>query len=244
MSRLSRRQLITAAAATTAGLSGLALAARIADQYGLVPPDHGGPFGLGHTLTYASQRLLTCHTMAREFSRGEISKAPFANTKPLEDETYQRLQRAGFQDWRLTIDGLVARPGSVSLAELKRYPVRSQITQLVCEEGWSFIAEWIGVPLFEVLNRAGIRPNARYVLYRSMERDWSDGMDMADALHPQTLLTLGMNGGDLPGAHGGPLRIRVPRQLGYKSVKYLTGLTVTDSTKGFQAGAYSWYAGI
>ena len=131
-------------------------------------------------------------------------------------------------------------------------PARSQITHLACEEGWSFIAEWIGVPLFEVLSAVGIQPQAKYVVYTSQEEGWWDSVDMADALHPQTFVTYGMNGGDLPVGHGGPLRLRVPRQLGYKSVKYIQKLTVTDSMKGFGKGlgsaspefGYSWYSGI
>jgi DMSO/TMAO reductase YedYZ molybdopterin-dependent catalytic subunit len=90
------------------------------------------------------------------------------------------------------------------------------------------------------------------VVYFSIERGWWDSVDMADALHPQTLVTYGMNDGELPVGHGGPIRLRVPRQLGYKSVKYITRLTVTDSLKGFGKGlgsaapedGYSWYAGI
>ena len=152
------------------------------------------------------------------------------------------------------MDGLVARPSSFSVAELKSFPVRSQITHLACEEGWSFIAEWTGVSLFHVLDVAGILPQARYVVYFSIQRDWWDSVDMADALHPQTLVTYGMNGGELPVGHGGPIRLRVPRQLGYKSVKYITRLTVTDSLRGFgkglgsglnsAEGGYAWYAGI
>ena len=77
---------------------------------------------------------------------------------------------------------MVARPASLSLAELRSYPSRSQITHLACEEGWSFIAEWIGVPLSHVLNVVGILPQARYVVYFSIQRDWWDSIDMADAL--------------------------------------------------------------
>jgi len=103
-----------------------------------------------------------------------------------------------------------------------------------------------------VLNLAGTLPEARYVVYFSIQSRWWDSVDMADALHPQTLLTYGMNGGDLPVGHGGPLRLRVPRQLGYKSVKYITRLVVTDSLKDFGKGlgssareaGYAWYAGI
>lgn len=243
MTNLSRRKLIATGLAATAGAAGLAVAARLADRYGLMPPGNGGIYGPGETLTYAAQRLLTRQSLAREFPRSQIS-TPFANTKPPKDEDFKRLQAGGFADWRLAIDGMVARPTSFSLAELKQYDSRSQITQLTCEEGWSFIAEWIGVPLLHVLNVVGILPQARYVVYVSMQRGWQDSIDMADALHPQTLLTYGMNGGDLPLGHGGPLRLRVPRQLGYKSVKFVNRLTVTDSLKEFSPGSYSWYAGI
>jgi DMSO/TMAO reductase YedYZ molybdopterin-dependent catalytic subunit len=252
MSNLSRRKLIATGVAAAAGASGLTVAARLAARYGLIPPDHGGLYGAGEALTYAAQRLLTRHSLAREFPRSLISKPPFANaTAPPSDE-YKRLQAGGFADWRLAVDGMVARPASYSLAELKNYPPRSQITHLACEEGWSYIAEWTGVPLSHVLNAVGILPQAKYVVYFSIERDLWDSIDMDDALHPQTLVTYAMNGGDLPVGHGGPLRLRVPRQLGYKSVKYITRLTVTDSLKKFGTGlgsaapdfGYSWYAGI
>jgi DMSO/TMAO reductase YedYZ molybdopterin-dependent catalytic subunit len=230
----------------------LGVAARIAQKYGLVPPDHGGIYGLGETLTYASQRLLTRHSLAREFSRSQISNPPFANDIAPLNDAYKRLQAGGFADWRLTVDGMVDRPASFSLDQLKSYPRRSQITHLACEEGWSYIAEWIGVPLSYVLDAVGVKPQARYVAYFSIEPDWWDSVDMADALHPQTFLAYGMNGNELPVGNGGPLRMRVPRHLGYKSVKFVTHLTVTDSMKGFgqglgsaaPEGGYSWYAGI
>jgi len=252
MSKILRRRLITGGLAATAGASGLAVAAQLAKRYGLLPPDAGGLYGLGNTLTFASHRLLTANSLAREFSRSQISKAPFANGKPPDNPEFKRLQAGGFADWRLKIDGMVARPTSLSIGDLKQMPARSQITHLACEEGWSFIAEWIGVPLFEVLNAVGIQPQAKYVVYTSQEEGWWDSVDMADALHPQTFVTYGMNGGDLPVGHGGPLRLRVPRQLGYKSVKYIHKLTVTDSMKGFGKGlgsaspefGYSWYSGI
>lgn len=244
MSDLSRRKLITGGLAATAGVSGIAVAARLAHRYGLIPPNHSGIYGAGETLTYAAQRLLTRHSLAREFPRGQISKTPFPNGDPPDDEAFQRLQAGAFAEWRLSVDGLVARPVSFSLAELKSYPSRSQITHLACEEGWSFIAEWTGVPLAQILDVVGILPQARYVVYYSIQRNWMDSVDMADALHPQTLVTYGMNGTDLPVEHGGPIRMRVPRQLGYKSIKHLTRLAVTDSPEFPPEASYSWYAGI
>jgi len=245
MSNVSRRKLITGGLAATAGVSGLAVAARLANRYGLIPPDYGGIYGAGATLTYASQRLLTRHSMAREFPRSLISKDPFPNGDPPHDQDFRRLEAGDFADWRLAVEGLVARPASFSLAELKSYPQRSQITHLACEEGWSFIAEWTGVPLSHVLELVGILPQAKYVVYYSVQRDWWDSVDMADALHPQTLITYGMNGADLPVGHGGPLRVRAPRQLGYKSIKHVNRLLVTDSLKEYwPESSYSWYAGI
>ena len=245
MNPLSRRKLITTALGATAGVSGIAAAARLAERNGLTPPEWHGIYGPGDTVTYAAQRVMTRHTMAREFSRDRISKTPFANEIAPPTEEFKRLQAGGFADWRLVIGGMVARPASLSLADIRSYPSRTQITHLACEEGWSYVAEWMGAPLLHVLEAVGVLPQAKYVVYHSMEKGWADSIDMADALHPQTFLTYGMNGGELPVGFGGPLRMRVPRQLGYKSVKFINRLTVTDSVKALPPpGAYSWYAGI
>jgi DMSO/TMAO reductase YedYZ molybdopterin-dependent catalytic subunit len=108
----------------------------------------------------------------------------------------------------------VAHPLVLSLADLKTMPVSSQITEVACEEGWSYIAEWIGTPLSGVLREAGVLPQSRYVVYYAIEKGLWESIDMADAWDPHTLLTMGMNDGDLPVPFGGPLRLRLPRQLG------------------------------
>ena len=248
----SRRKFITRGLAAAAGVSGLTVAARLASRYGLIPPDSGGVWGAGETLTYATQRLLMSHhSLAREFNRSEISRFVPVNGDPPKTEPYQRLLASGFADWRLTVDGMVARPSTFSLEELKRFPSRTQITHQACEEGWSFIAEWTGVPLSYVLNFVGISPEAKFVVFFPFDAHW-DSLDMPDAFHPQTFLTYGLNGKDLPTPHGAPVRLRVARQLGYKSTKFLSRVTVTDSLKGFGKGlgssapefGYSWFAGI
>lgn len=252
MSEFSRRKLITTGLAAATGAAGLAAGVKIARGYGLIPPDGSGLYGPGETLTYATQRVLTRHSLAREFRADQISKPPFPNEVAPLGDTFKRLQAGGFADWRLAVDGMVARPTSFSVGEIKSFPRRTQITHLACEEGWSYIAEWTGAPLSHVLDLVGTLPQARYVVYRSIQSDWWDSVDMADAMHPQTLVAHGMNGGELGVPFGGPLRLRVPRQLGYKSVKYITRLTVTDSLKGFgkglgsaaPEGGYAWYAGI
>jgi DMSO/TMAO reductase YedYZ molybdopterin-dependent catalytic subunit len=260
---VTRRKLITTGFAA-AGAAGLGVAARLADRYGLIPPDHTGILGAGETVTYAAQRLFTSrHSLAREFNRSDISRVAPINGKPPENETYQRLLAGGFADWRLKIDGLVARPLSFSLAELKKCPSESHIFHQACEEGWSFIAEWTGVRLSYVLNLVGVLPQAKYVVFFGFDTNLDEGdthnikgkwnsIDMADAWHPQTLLAYGMNGQELPTPHGAPVRLRLPRQLGGKSTKYLARITVADTVsnigKGFGAGGpergFSWYAGI
>jgi DMSO/TMAO reductase YedYZ molybdopterin-dependent catalytic subunit len=252
MSRLfTRRRLITAGLAA-AGASGFAVAARLADRYGLIPPDHGGIYGAGETLTYAAQRILmSSHSLAREFTRREISPAAPVNGGPPESDTYERLLAGNFAEWRLAIGGLVARPASLSLSDLKRWPSRSQITHQACEEGWSFIAEWTGVPLSAILNLVGVSTQAKYVVFFPFDQSW-DSLDMPDAWHPQTLLAYGMNGRELPTGHGAPVRLRVPRQLGYKSVKYLSRIEIVATLEDIGQGlgsyspevGYSWYAGI
>ena len=251
MSPLSRRTLLTAGLAA-AGTSLVAATAALGRRLGLVPPDAGGLYGAGETLTYAAHRLVGRHRMAREFPRHMISTAPFANAVRDRDEAFLRHQEAGFSTWRLAVSGLVARPVTLTLDELRAMPEGRQITEVVCEEGWSYIAEWIGTPLATVLEAAGVEPEARYVVYQSHDDNAWDSIDLDEARHPQTLLTWGMNGADLPVPFGGPLRMRVPRQLGYKNTKYVNRLVVTDSLAGFGTGkgsadaeaGYSWYAGI
>ena len=252
MSPISRRKLISGGAVTMVGVAGLAAADRIARRHGLIPPDCGGIYGPGETLTYGVQRLMTKHAMAREFPRGMISKMPFMNETPKPSEEFTRLKAGGFKDWKLTVDGMVEHPLSLSVPELRAMGTRSQITEVVCEEGWSYVAEWIGTPLSVVLQEAGVRPEVRYIAYFTTSKELWGSIDIAEALHPQTLLTWGMNDGDLPVGFGGPLRMRIPRQLGYKSLKYVNRLIATDSMKKFGKGlgsvdpeyGYAWYAGI
>lgn len=253
MNPITRRKLLTGGLATAAvGVSGLAAADHIARRYGLIPPDHGGLYGAGETLTYATQRLLTRHSLAREFPRTMISKTPFANEVPKLSDAFRHSQAIGFSDWRLVVDGMVEHPLSLTLSDLRSLPTHRQITEIACEEGWSYIAEWIGTPLTNVLDLVRPLPQVRYLAYFSIQPEVWESIDMADALHPQTFLTLGMNDGELPVGFGGPLRLRLPRQLGYKSVKYVNRIVATDSMKHFGKGlgsvspeyGYAWYAGI
>ena len=142
----------------------------------------------------------------------------------------------------------MSSPRRFTLADLQRLPSRTQITRHTCEEGWSAIAEWTGVPLRLVLEASGMLPAARFVNFSSYD-DWADSIDMLDALHPQTLLVYGMNGRSLPVPHGAPVRLRVETQLGYKSMKYLRRIVVRDTfddggENGNIQNGWAWYAGI
>jgi DMSO/TMAO reductase YedYZ molybdopterin-dependent catalytic subunit len=210
---------------------------------------------MGDNLTYAAHRvLLPGQSLVREFSRADISSFPAnGTTDPARldrsgSEDFARLRRDGFADWQLSVEGLVASPGTFRLADLQRLPARTQITRHTCEEGWSAIAEWTGVPLSLVLQAAGIKPEARFVSFRSFD-DWADCIDLLDAFHPQTILAYGMNGRDLPVPHGGPVRLRVERQMGYKSMKFIRRIIVSSQfddggKEGNIQNGWSWYAGI
>lgn len=242
---LTRRNLIAGAV----GAGGVVLATSKA----VWPPAIHGVIGASDALTFAAHRLLVGNqSLAREFGRAMITPSfPVNGELRPEDPRYRGLFADHFANWRLAVDGLVSRPGAIPLDFFKSLPARTQITQQSCEEGWSAIAEWTGVQLSRVLQEVGALPQARYVVFECVD-GWWDSVDMADALHPQTLLAYGMNGGELPVAYGAPLRLRVERQLGYKSLKYLSKMTVTDRVDNIKDGTgssaykagFAWYAGI
>ncbi|MXO60041.1 molybdopterin-dependent oxidoreductase [Altererythrobacter salegens] len=128
--------------------------------------------------------------------------------EPQWGKEYAILRNGDFADFRLQVEGMVDRPGSFSLAELQRMKRRTQVTRHMCEEGWTAIAEWTGVPLRTVLEAAGIRKSARHIEFHCFDQ-FADSIDMVDALHPQTILAYDMNGRELPIGHGAPLRLRV-----------------------------------
>lgn len=252
----SRRLLLTGGAALT-GL-GLAGCDRLNSS-----PSFMQLLGQAETLTKASQRaLIGRHALAREFHETDLSPVFKANGSTLPvDADYQAHLEAGFADWRLEVGGLVQRPLALSLAELRGMPSRTQITRHDCVEGWSAIGKWTGVPLAAVLDKAGLKPAARFVVLHCADEleqtldgtgRYYESIDLIDAFHPQTLLAYAMNGRPLPVEHGAPLRLRVERQLGYKQAKYVMRLELVSSFAQLGRGkggfwedrGYEWYAGI
>lgn len=258
---LNRRRLLTA---TGVGLSGIALSGCDAFDFLSSRDSQVRQFmERANDLTYRAQRLVIgANGMAQEFSDADIRQPmrPNGVTQPA-DQTYAGLSAANFSTYRLEVGGLVERPMSFSLDQLMAMPSRTQITRHDCVEGWSCIAKWTGVPLGSVLDQAGVKPDARYVVFHcldTIEQGLSDevkyyeSIDLVDARHAQTILAYGMNGDRLPVANGAPLRVRVERQLGYKMAKYIHAIELVDGLSGFGLGkggywedrGYDWYAGI
>lgn len=213
------------------------------------------------TLTRVTQRaILTPDDLAREYPESELSKdfKPNGSINP-QDPDYLTLAVNKFADWKLTVGGLVDRPLALSLGELRAMPSRTQITRHDCVEGWSCIGKWKGVPLSAVLDRAGLKPSARYIVFycadtlgRSTGDKYYESIDLDDAFHVQTILAYEMNDQTLPVPHGAPLRLRVERQLGYKMAKYIMRIEAVESFDAIRGGkggfwedrGYAWYAGI
>jgi DMSO/TMAO reductase YedYZ molybdopterin-dependent catalytic subunit len=221
----------------------------------------------GEDATFRWQRLVGRDALAEEFSAADISPVFKVNgTRAPVEADYIAHADKNFADWRLKIGGLVNNPLDLSLADLRRMPARTQITRHDCVEGWSAIGQWTGPQLGPLLKAAGLKSNARYVVFncadnyggepdkgglQSMSR-YYESVDMVDAFHPQTILAHSMNGAPLSVGHGAPIRLRVERQLGYKQAKYVMGIDVVDSFAGYGSGkggywedrGYEWYAGI
>ncbi len=147
--------------------------------------------------------------------------------------------------WRLDVSGRVTRPLSLSLDALRRLPAAAQTTRLICIEGWSAIGRWAGPSLPDILKAAGADRAARYVAIHCADGYWTS-LDMASALHPQTILALDFLDRPLPRAFGQPARLRIPTKLGFKNAKHVTALKVTNDWVGgyWEDQGYNWFAGI
>ncbi|MFC0267864.1 molybdopterin-binding protein [Kushneria aurantia] len=249
---LSRRALLQRAALGAAAL-GLSGCDRLSQNDALL-----NLLGGAQALNMTAQRLLAGDALAIEYPASMISPVfrPNGSTDPQTD-LYRGYLANDFTDWRLEIGGLVDNPLSLSLAEIRAMPARTQITRHDCVEGWSVIGQWTGPVLGDVLARAGVQPQARYVVFHCMDQlngrnFYYESIDMVAARHPQTLLAHSLNGEAVPVANGAPLRLRVERQLGYKMAKYLHGITLVEHFDDIQGGkggywedrGYTWYAGI
>ena len=196
--------------------------------------------------------------LAREFTAADLSPVFRSNgTSSPSALDYQALAAGQFADYRLVIDGLVRRPLSLTLAQLRGFPQRTQITRHDCVEGWSAIGGWTGPQLGPLLRHAGLLPQAKYIVFHCADdygaNKYYESVDLVDAFHPQTILAHALNGQALPVANGAPIRLRVERQLGYKHAKYVMRIEAVQSLAAVGGGRggywedsndYAWYAGI
>ncbi|HEX4297535.1 MAG TPA: molybdopterin-dependent oxidoreductase [Devosia sp.] len=257
----SRRTFLTASAA---GASSLLLAG--CDQFDFLGQT-GQPIRSvlerANSLTYAAQRLIAGQqALARTYSASEIQQPqrPNGSTDP-QTADYLALKANNFADYRLMVTGLVEKPLSFSLDELRNMPAQSQITRHDCVEGWSCISKWTGTRLGPLLDQAKPTAAARFCVYHCYDdmggslagpNYYYESSDLVDAYHPQTLLAYGLDDQTLPVANGAPVRIRIERALGYKQPKFVHTIELVDSFAPFSGGrggywednGYDWYGGI
>lgn len=249
--QLSRRALVGSMAAG----SGLLLSG--CDALG-ENPQFRKVLGMGEDANYAIHRTLVDRmALAKEFAPSQRSPIFRANgTRLPVGDVYARHLSTEFRDWTVVVDGLVARPQSLPIAQLRAMPARQQITRHDCVEGWSAIAKWTGVPVKLLLDAAGLKPQARFIVFHCADANdgtpYYESFDLIDAFHPQTILAWNLNDQPVPVQNGAPLRLRVERQLGYKHAKYVNRIEAVADLKGIYGGkggfwqdnaGYEWYAG-
>ena len=196
--------------------------------------------------------------LAPEYSVSDISPFFRGNgSRDVDTDAYRAAEAEGFANWRLAVSGMVDKPLDLSLADIRALPQRTQITRHDCVEGWSAIGQWTGPQLSHILDAAGVKEGARFVVFRCADTlggsEYYESVDLDDAYHPQTIVAHALNGKPLPVINGAPLRMRIERQLGYKHAKYLTRIELVDSLDPIAGGKggywedrsdYQWYAGI
>lgn len=254
---LDRRRWLTAAGASLTSLW-LAGCDRLVNN-----STFNGVLKVAEKWSHGAQRLVTDRkALAAEFQPADISRDFKANgTLRPQDEDYVALLEGGFADYRLVVDGLVEQPLSLTLADVRALPSRTQITRHDCVEGWSSIGKWKGARLSALLERAKLKPEAKYIVFHCFDTleqtldgsgRYYESIDLVDAFHPQTILAYDMNDATLPVRHGYPLRLRVERQLGYKHAKYVMRVEAVSDFSQIGRGqggfwpdrGYEWYAGI
>ena len=146
--------------------------------------------------------------------------------------------------WRLELSGLIADKKSWTLPQLRALPQETQVTRHICVEGWSAIGKWGGVPFSHFLKRVGADTTARYIGFQCAD-DYFTSIDMATALHPQTIMALTYDGQELPPKYGDPMKLRMPTKLGYKNPKHIQAIFVTNAYPGgyWENQGYNWFGG-
>ena len=184
--------------------------------------------------------LFSHRNLAPEYTDADITRPFPFNAFYGEDD----IPQINGRDYRLEVRGLVSSPHIWTLSELYQLQQVSQITRHICVEGWSAIGKWGGIPLRQFLAMTGADMRAEYVSFRCAD-DYYTSIDMATALHPQTLLALSWDSHILPSEYGYPMKIRIPTKLGYKNPKHVVAIEVTNRYPGgyWEDQGYNWFGG-
>jgi DMSO/TMAO reductase YedYZ molybdopterin-dependent catalytic subunit len=189
----------------------------------------------------AQARLFDPTKLAPTYTLAEVVR-PFPFNAYYEQEALRPVDANGYT---LALAGLIADKRPWSVADLQALPVTEQITRHVCVEGWSAIGRWGGYPLGDFLRRVGADTRAKYVNFVCAD-DYHTSIDMATALHPQTLLATQWDGRAIPDAYGFPFKVRIPTKLGFKNPKQVVAMEVTNTYPGgfWEDQGYNWFAGL
>lgn len=247
-----KRRLFVASSLASLGLTGCGF--HLGNRLNETPWIHD-LLGAAQPLNHA---LIGTHGLAKTYTDADVDREFRINGFDTpHDAQYTSFVADGYRAYRLVVDGAVDRPHAFTLAELRAMPLQTQITRHDCVEGWSAIGKWRGVRLADVLTAVSPQQGARYVIFHCMDRaddgsPYYESLDLHEAAHPQTLLSLDLNDQPLDPSHGAPVRLRIPTQLGYKSAKWVERIEVASSFSRLFGGkggywedqGYEWYAGI
>ena len=191
----------------------------------------------------AQSLLLRSNKLARSFPESMVAKDFRFNAQYGVDQ----IPMINPQTWRLELAGLIGDKRPWSLEQLKTMPQTEYVARHVCVEGWSMIGKWGGVPLRSLLEKVGADLRAKYVVFRCDDPiNYSSSIDMASALHPQTILCLTYAGNPIEPKFGAPMRLKMTTKLGFKQPKFITSVQVTNDYQGgyWEDLGYNWFAGI
>ncbi|MBR9842850.1 MAG: protein-methionine-sulfoxide reductase catalytic subunit MsrP [Rhodobacteraceae bacterium] len=229
---MNRRQIM-------AGIAGLGVAALAA------------PAARAETLEPTEWKAITTYNNFYEFGTGK-------------DDPVKHGNRLTIDPWVIEIDGMVDRPGSYALGDiLSKMTIEERIYRFRCVEAWSMVVPWNGFELADLLNMAGVKEGAKYVAFETLQRpeempgqrfpvlDWPyvEGLRLDEAMHPLTLMATGIYGKPIPNQNGAPIRLVVPWKYGFKSIKSIVRITLTDrepptSWNKANAREYGFYSNV
>jgi sulfoxide reductase catalytic subunit YedY len=208
---------------------------------------------LGKVTNNTRRVLLHRLSSRQDYSRADLTPEHRVNGKPPTSGEYKIMAAHNFADYELEVGGLVERPMTFTLEELRTFPTKqSQRVLHNCVQGWTSIGEWTGVPLRQIVELVRPRPEVRYVCFWTMQDSGRDEpsapgggqfyevIDLHLAYQAQTLLAYDMNGGPLPIKHGAPLRLRLETQVGFKMAKWIERIEFLDDYSHIGEGMGGW----